>query len=193
MPSAGSNTGLNDDGMLKKELTRKDGRPEVTYVICSPEGKIAEVRSYYHGVFHGEWRTYNESGALIGMATYRDGQKDGPWRIWNEKGNLLFEMFYTRGRKCGIWRSWDEEGNLLPMLIGVHKLPLLVSNISLPATSSKLKNFQNQMCLTTFGVKGENDGNDRFRSAGTLEHLEPGPGLQGSLLRNQKFPKSGLL
>ncbi len=62
---------------------------------------------------HGEWRTYNENGQLIGLASYKEGQKDGPWRIWSDKGNLLYEMFYTAGKKSGVWRSWDEEGNLL--------------------------------------------------------------------------------
>ena len=92
-----------------KELYLKDGRPEGTYVIYYPDGKIAEVRSYYHGIFHGEWRTYSDNGQLIGLASYKEGQKDGPWRIWSDKGNL----FYTAGKKSGVWRSWDEEGNLL--------------------------------------------------------------------------------
>ena len=78
-----------------------------------PDGKIAEVRSYYHGIFHGEWRTYNEAGQLTGIASYKDGQKDGPWRVWNDKGILRFEMFYAKGRKSGIWRTWDDDGKLL--------------------------------------------------------------------------------
>ena len=112
-PYTGRYTEFYDDGMLKMELYLKDGRPEGTYVIYYPSGKIAEVRSYYHVIFHGEWRTYNENGQLIGLASYKEGQKDGPWRIWSDKGNLLYEMFYTAGKKSGVWRSWDEEGNLL--------------------------------------------------------------------------------
>ena len=72
-PYTGRYTEFYDDGMLKMELYLKDGRPEGTYVIYYPDGKIAEVRSYYHGIFHGEWRTYNEAGQLIGLATYKDG------------------------------------------------------------------------------------------------------------------------
>ena len=91
---------------------------EIAYVLDGDnnekaDGKIAEVRSYYHGIFHGEWRTYSDNGQLIGLASYKEGQKDGPWRIWSDKGNLLYEMFYTAGKKSGVWRSWDEEGNLL--------------------------------------------------------------------------------
>ena len=56
-PYTGRYTEFYDDGMLKMELFLKDGRPEGTYVIYHPDGKIAEVRSYYHGIFHGEWRT----------------------------------------------------------------------------------------------------------------------------------------
>ena len=78
-PYTGRYTEFYDDGMLKMELYLKDGRPEGTYVIYYPDGKIAEVRSYYHGVFHGEWRTYNEAGQLIGLASYKDGEKDGPF------------------------------------------------------------------------------------------------------------------
>ena len=91
-PYTGRYTEFYDDGMLKMELYLKDGRPEGTY---------------------GEWRTYNENGQLIGLASYKEGQKDGPWRIWSDKGNLLYEMFYTAAKKSGVWRSWDEEGNLL--------------------------------------------------------------------------------
>lgn len=56
-PYTGRYTEFYEDGMLKMELYLKDGRPEGTYVIYYPDGKIAEVRSYYHGIFHGEWRT----------------------------------------------------------------------------------------------------------------------------------------
>ncbi len=66
--------------MLKMELFLKDGHPEGTYVIYYPDGKIAEVRSYYHGIFHGEWRTYNEAGQLTGI-----------WRTWDDDGRLLTE------------------------------------------------------------------------------------------------------
>ena len=52
-PYTGRYTEFYDDGMLKMELFLKDGRPEGTYVIYYPDGKIAEVRSYYHGIFHG--------------------------------------------------------------------------------------------------------------------------------------------
>ena len=75
-PYTGRYTEFYDDGMLKMELFLKDGRPEGTYVIYYPDGKIAEVRSYYHGIFHGEWRTYNEAGQLTGIASYKEGQKD---------------------------------------------------------------------------------------------------------------------
>ena len=98
-PYTGRYTEFYDDGMLKMELFLKDGRPEGTYVIYYPDGKIAEVRSYYHGIFHGEWRTYNEAGQLTGIASY--------------KGILRFEMFYAKGRKSGIWRTWDDDGKLL--------------------------------------------------------------------------------
>lgn len=109
----GRYTEFYNDGMLKMELFLQDGRPEGTYVIYYPNGKTAKVRAYYKGIFHEEWRTYNEEGNLTGIASYKDGQKDGPWKIWNDKGILLYEMYYTRGRRSGIWRTWDENGNLL--------------------------------------------------------------------------------
>jgi len=102
-----------ENGMLKMELFLKDGRPEGTYVIYFPNGKISEVRAYYKGIFHGEWRTYNEVGSLLATANYKNGEKDGVWHIWNEKGILRFEMFYAKGRRLGTWRSWDDEGNLV--------------------------------------------------------------------------------
>ena len=46
-PYTGRYTEFYEDGMLKMELYLKDGRPEGTYVIYYPDGKIAEVRSYY--------------------------------------------------------------------------------------------------------------------------------------------------
>ena len=70
-PYTGRYTEFYEDGMLKMELYLKDGRPEGTYVIYYPDGKIAEVRSYYHGIFHGEWRTYSDNGQLIGLASYK--------------------------------------------------------------------------------------------------------------------------
>lgn len=42
-PYTGRYTEFYDDGMLKMELYLKDGRPEGTYVIYYPDGKIAEV------------------------------------------------------------------------------------------------------------------------------------------------------
>ena len=85
-PYTGRYTEFYEDGMLKMELYLKDGRPEGTYVIYYPDGKIAEVRSYYHGIFHGEWRTYSDNGQLIGLASYKEGQKDGV-------KDILLELF----------------------------------------------------------------------------------------------------
>jgi antitoxin component YwqK of YwqJK toxin-antitoxin module len=109
----GSYTEYFDDGSLKMELHLKDGKPEGTYVVYHPNGKTAEVRAYYKGLFHGEWRVYDTDGNLLSAATYKDGKKDGPWRVWNGRGVLRFEMFYIRGRRTGVWRSWDDGGNLL--------------------------------------------------------------------------------
>ena len=39
-PYTGRYTEFYDDGMLKMELYLKDGRPEGTYVIYYPEGKL---------------------------------------------------------------------------------------------------------------------------------------------------------
>ncbi len=45
----GRYTEFYEDGMLKMELQLEDGRPQGTYVVYYPDGKIAEVRAYQQG------------------------------------------------------------------------------------------------------------------------------------------------
>ena len=50
-PYTGRYTEFYDDGMLKMELYLKDGRPEGTYVIYYPSGKIARCVPIIMGSF----------------------------------------------------------------------------------------------------------------------------------------------
>jgi antitoxin component YwqK of YwqJK toxin-antitoxin module len=102
-----------ESGDLKLEVFLQNGRPEGTYVVYFPNARTKEVRAYRKGIFHGIWRTYNESGMLIAQAEYADGLKDGSWMIWDENGIRRYEMHYLKGKKTGVWYMWDEKGVLL--------------------------------------------------------------------------------
>ena len=71
-------------------------------MIYYPDGKIAEVRSYYHGIFHGEWRTYNEAGQLTGIASYKDGQKDGLGGCGTIKAFFVSKCFMLKEGKAAF-------------------------------------------------------------------------------------------
>jgi len=102
-----------ESGDLKLDVFLYNGRPEGTYVVYFPNARIKEVRAFRKGLFHGIWRTYNESGMLIAQAEYADDLKDGVWMIWDENGIRRYEMYYKNGQKTGTWYMWDETGLLI--------------------------------------------------------------------------------
>ncbi|HPO67728.1 MAG TPA: toxin-antitoxin system YwqK family antitoxin [Paludibacteraceae bacterium] len=102
-----------DNHALRLEMFIKDGKPEGMCIIYFPNGKPKEVRSYLNGVFHGTWRTYNDTGVLISEAEYLNNKKHGTWRIWDDQGTLRYEMHYVNGEKTGTWYMWDENGKLI--------------------------------------------------------------------------------
>lgn len=102
-----------ESGELKLDVFLFNGRPEGTFVVYFPNARIKEVRAYRKGVFHGVWRTYNDSGMLISQAEYDHGLKDGAWMIWDENGIRRYEMHYTKGEKTGVWYMWDDKGLLI--------------------------------------------------------------------------------
>lgn len=102
-----------ENGVIKEELTIKDGKLQGSFVRNHDNGKPMEMGNYDNNLKFGLWTRYSISGNLIAQASYINNKKDGNWFVYNEAGNKLFEMIYKDGEKIGTWNQWDETGKLI--------------------------------------------------------------------------------
>jgi len=119
---------FDNDGMIFRQFTVKDGGPEGLYREYSVgyKTKVPILRSegfYYKGYKHGPWKIYFEDGSLQFSENYVDGHRHGRSTfhhqstqdhkdIFNSKDRLGRETFYVKGESVGLETVWDYEGTL---------------------------------------------------------------------------------
>ncbi len=89
----------------------KDGLLNDSTSIYYPSGSKKELRSYFNGLKHGIWITWNEAGRKTAEASFKNGKKDGAWYVWDDQGIKRYEMNYVNGEKKGVWIIRDEKGS----------------------------------------------------------------------------------
>ena len=92
-PYTGRYTEFYEDGMLKMELYLKDGRPEGTYVIYYPDGKIAEVVFILDGEIYDDNATY----FVLADTDRESGDYDDDDYYWE------YENAYVDGQKQSVF------------------------------------------------------------------------------------------
>ena len=81
-----------------------------------------QTGSYFEGVAHGIFRTYDAEGNLVAGALFekgervaegitdRDGLRTGFWRFFDAEDRCIAEGNYERGLRQGEWKYFDELG-----------------------------------------------------------------------------------
>lgn len=64
-----------------------------------PNGKVKYFYNHSSGVLHGEYKTFNESGAIITDGCFKNGDRDGIWKI--ARKGFVETVRYIFGEKHG--------------------------------------------------------------------------------------------
>lgn len=80
-----------------------------------PDGKIQRQSEAYKNadgdiIFHGETRTFYQSGEKQSLLTFVSGVRDGPRIAWYRNGVLRSQGQFLDGREHGTWFSWFPNG-----------------------------------------------------------------------------------
>jgi antitoxin component YwqK of YwqJK toxin-antitoxin module len=117
--------------------TYTNGILEGWQLICNPQSDIKRIEGYFksgykqgewttqfvdgrklvftyvNSVENGEYRSYNETGALLESVYYQDGIKNGPLVLYHANGVLKTEGAFVNGKESGWWKFYDESGTLV--------------------------------------------------------------------------------
>ncbi len=109
----GTYTEFYDNGVKRIEMNIEEGKRHGKITLYFENEQVKEVRSYFSGLMHGTWMTWNNQSVKIAEANYKKNKKHGKWYIWDDKGVKRYEMEYDEGKKVGTWSIWDDKGNLM--------------------------------------------------------------------------------
>lgn len=87
VPSSSSNVPVNRDGRVR---------------VFWPNGQLKSDVAYQEDVYHGEVRTYYESGAPYERRHYVDGHEQGVQQSWSKEGVLYLNYEVHDGRRFGL-------------------------------------------------------------------------------------------
>jgi len=100
-------------GVLKKEITFKDGRAHGRGIDYYPSGEIFEESTFMQGHLHGPNRMYRRDGAPWIEANYKDGKLHGTFTSYHDNGNTETRAEYNDGKLNGSYKKYDIYSNLL--------------------------------------------------------------------------------
>jgi antitoxin component YwqK of YwqJK toxin-antitoxin module len=69
-----------------------------------------ETGSFLNGKLDGTWFTFNEAGFKTAEAFYKDGEKIGEWKIFDELGALRYKITYD-SKKILKASNFDSDGH----------------------------------------------------------------------------------
>ena len=98
-----------DDGNIK---SRYEYTSTQTYSFSNyyQSGKLMETGSFLDGKLDGTWLTYNEAGFKTAEAYYKEGEKIGEWKIFDELGALRYKITYD-SKKIVKASNFDPKGH----------------------------------------------------------------------------------
>jgi len=67
-----------------------------------PNGKLRVQAHYFGDVFHGEYRTWYESGRPYELRHFDHGRESGMQQSWTEEGELYLNYEVRDGRRFGL-------------------------------------------------------------------------------------------
>ena len=115
LQSWGSYKDGKKDGLWREHDTKgsyKDGKKDGVWTInLSFSGSGSEKETWVNGELHGSWKSY-ASGQLSVEGQYDEGMKVGNWKYYDNAGALWTEGSYKNGKKDGLWTTYDTDGSI---------------------------------------------------------------------------------
>lgn len=100
------------DGSLEWIEKYQDGLADGTWEAYRDDGKtVLWRRGYKTGARDGAWEDFGVNGTRLALVTYREGKLHGDSKSWNEAGKLIGEGAYQGDKRHGRFRVFDEDGD----------------------------------------------------------------------------------
>src|SRR5262249_35789233 len=97
------------NGQLEAEMTPAKAGKQVLRE-WHPNGILASQKHFVNMREHGNSKSWNSAGELLGTNVFKHGT--GTDREWYENGTIKSEMEFVRGEITGPMRFYDEDGKL---------------------------------------------------------------------------------
>jgi len=76
-----------DGGVMKGEM--RDGERVGAWTAYFPNGAVRSQRSYVNGISEGTTEVFHEDGSLYYSGQYSAGKSVGEWRFFDQEGALI--------------------------------------------------------------------------------------------------------
>ncbi len=98
-----------DNGSIKSRYEYTSSQT-YSFSYYFQSGKLMETGSFLNGKLNGTWLTFNEAGFKTAEAFYKEGEKIGEWKIFDELGALRYKITYD-SKKIVKASNFDSEGH----------------------------------------------------------------------------------
>jgi len=99
-------------GLIKKEITYKDGKFNGLYRTYFENGQIAIEQFFKDGLKDGKSSFYYDDGKLLYTENYKNGKREGQIKRLYQNGNTWIIERYKKDQKNGLWEEYYEDGTL---------------------------------------------------------------------------------
>ena len=109
----GKNALYYDNGQLKVEGNKKDGKENGYWKSYYENGKLEMEGNMQDDVKVGSWKFYYENGQLRSETTLdNNGKRHGKGREWYENGSIFRDQNLKHGVPNGVMLEYFENGNI---------------------------------------------------------------------------------
>jgi len=97
-PSTGPVEIWHDNGIIRLQAQKIDGKLEGPYNRWGCNGLKWVEANYKNNQPEGIWKYYNSNGDLVQECSYKDGLLHGICKFWDSDGNLTCQQQYEEGQ-----------------------------------------------------------------------------------------------
>ncbi|MBK0382337.1 hypothetical protein I5M32_05125 [Pedobacter sp. SD-b] len=90
------------------------------YSLYPQTNDTMEVKCYYLGKEHGNWRKYSIKGTLTESRFFVNGAKEGELKAWWPDGKRKLDYHFQNDEYEGNYKEWNYNGQLI-LNLNYHK------------------------------------------------------------------------
>ncbi len=189
----GHKTTWYDNGTKEYEIIYVNGKAEGVYRQWHLNGNPEIVSNFAHGIWHGDYATFEDDGFQLSKGRYEKGTRIGVWRIGFKR--LGATEKYHIDVSAGGWTGGTKEKFLAKMVLEVTKKSWQQRDNASPREDfCNLIYESKESFFQTFGVPVSNEleiGSNKFMPTKILKYKCDDGVLRLRMRPTQNTPKNG--